>query len=288
MVREFDIRGVKVGGSNPVVLIAGPDVLEDAPTALEIAGQLKKLCQKHGIGYVFKASYDKGNRGEVQSYRGPMMEEGLKILDKVRQVHDIPVTTDGHCAEEIEAVGKVVDLVQVPAYLSMQTSLTLTAGRTGKAVNIKKGQFLSPAQLAGVARKFESTGNQRLMFTERGTTFGYSDLVADFRSLPRIRRMGYPVVLDPTHIIRYPGISSALPNGGEPEYAPHLARSGAAAGIDALFIETHPEPRRAACDQCSMVRLSYMDELIEQVATIDRLVKKWNLLPRERDEHGFV
>ena len=288
MVREFSIRDVKIGGKNPLVLIAGPDVLEDIETSILIARTLKKLTSDAGIGFIFKASYDKGNRGESASYRGPMMEKGLETLDSIRTQVDVPITTDAHNEEEVRRVAQVVDLVQIPAYLSMQTSLSIVAGETGKPLNVKKGQFLSPKQLAGIGRKIEATGNTSLMFTERGTFLGYGDLAADFRSLPRIREMGYPVVLDPTHIIRYPGTSSSDPAGGEPEYAPHLSRAGAAAGIDALFIETHPEPRTAACDGCSMMRLSYMTDLINQVAAIDKMVKGWDLLPRARDEHGFV
>jgi 2-dehydro-3-deoxyphosphooctonate aldolase (KDO 8-P synthase) len=198
------------------------------------------------------------------------------------------VLTDVHSEDEARLAGEVVDVVQIPAYLSQQTSLSLTVARTGRAVNIKKGQFLAPRAVVGIASKIESAGNPRIFVTERGTTFGYSDLVADFRSLPLVRSLGYPVVLDATHLIRYPGISSSDPAGGEPEYVPHLCRAAVAAGCDGLFIETHPEPRLAGCDACSMLKLSYVPELLEQVAAIDRMVKKWNLGIRIRDEHGFV
>jgi 2-dehydro-3-deoxyphosphooctonate aldolase (KDO 8-P synthase) len=288
-VREVRIGRVTIGGARrPIAIIAGPDVMEDASDAVEIARALATMCERAGLPFVFKASYDKGNRGEASSYRGPMLDEGLAILDRVRREVGCPVLTDVHSEDEARRAGEVVDIVQLPAYLCMQTALTLAIGRTGRAVNVKKGQFLSPRAVEGIARKIESTGNERILVTERGTTFGYSDLVADFRNLPLIRSLGYPVVLDPTHIIRYPGIPSSDPAGGEPEYVPHLCRAAAAAGCDALFIETHPEPRRARCDAASMLRLEYVPELLEQVAAIDRVAKSFDLGVRARDSFGFV
>jgi 2-dehydro-3-deoxyphosphooctonate aldolase (KDO 8-P synthase) len=287
-IREVPVGSIKIGGPNPLVIIAGPDVIEDPNDALELARNLKQMCEKVGLPYIFKASYDKGNRGEAASYRGPMIEKGLEILARIREKVGCPVLTDVHSEDEARLAGEVVDIIQLPAYLCMQTALTKVIARTGKAVNIKKGQFLAPRAVAGIVRKCEAEGNDRVFVTERGTTFGYSDLVVDFRSLPLIRSLGLPVVLDPTHIIRYPGISSSDPAGGEPEYVPHLCRAAVAAGCDALFIETHPEPRLSKCDACSMLRLSYMPDLLEQVSSIDQLVKKWDLSVRARDEHGFV
>lgn len=287
-VREVVVGDVRIGGGNPLVLIAGPCVLEGREAALEVAARLRELVDELGIPWIFKASYDKANRGESASYRGPLAGDGLAILAEVRERFNVPVLTDAHDPQEAEEVGKVVDVIQVPAYLSMQTPLALAAGRTGKAVNVKKGQFLSPQALAGIVRKIESTGNRRILLTERGTTFGYGDLVADFRSLPLMRGLGCPVVLDPTHIIRRPGIPSSDPRGGDPEFVPHLSRAGVAAGIDALFIETHLSPERALCDACSMLRFDYLRLLLEQCIAIDRLVKGWDLSLRTRRPDGFV
>ena len=288
-VREVKIRHVTIGGkANPCAIIAGPDVLESMDEALHIATELKAICERVGLPFIFKASYDKGNRADSKSYRGPLIEKGLAQLAEIRSKVGCPVLTDVHSEEEAKIAGEVVDVIQLPAYLCMQTALTLAIARTGKAVNVKKGQFAPPRAMASVAKKIESVGNMNVFITERGASFGYSDLVADFRNLPLTRSLGYPVVLDPTHIIRYPGISAQVPEGGEPEYVPHLCRAGVAAGCDALFIETHPEPRKAACDAASMIRLAYLPELLKQVAAIDKLVKSWDLSVRGRDEHGFV
>lgn len=288
-VREVKVGNVKIGGKgNPCAIIAGPDVLEELDEAIHIASEMKKICERVGLPYIFKASYDKGNRADSKSYRGPLIEKGLAQLAEVRKKVGCPVLTDVHSEDEAKVAGEVVDVIQLPAYLCMQTALTLAIARTGKPVNVKKGQFAPPRAMASIAKKIESVGNQNVFFTERGATFGYSDLVADFRTLPLIRSLGYPVVLDPTHIIRYPGISAQVPEGGEPEYVPHLCRAGVAAGCDALFIETHPEPRKAACDAASMIRLKYVGEMLEQVAAIDKLAKTWDLGVRGRDEHGFV
>lgn len=287
-MKEVVVGDVRIGGSNPLVLIAGPCVIEGRQAALEAAAALRELVDQLKIGWIYKSSYDKANRGESASYRGPMAGDGLDILAEVREKYRVPVLTDAHDPVEAETVGKVVDVIQVPAYLSMQTPLALAAGATGKAVNVKKGQFLHPEAMAGIIRKIESTGNQRILLTERGTTFGYSDLVADYRALPRMRRLGYPVVLDPTHIIRKPGIPSSDPRGGDPEYVPHLSRAGVASGIDALFIETHLAPEKAKCDACSMLRFDHLRELLEQCIEIDRLVKRWDLSVRPRRPDGFV
>lgn len=277
-----------IGGENPLCLIAGPCVLEEPDTALGVARQVKALCDELGVNYVFKASYDKMNRGNARSYRGPMIEGGLDTHKRIRDELGVPVLTDIHSAEEAKRVGEVVDVVQIPAYLCMQTDVSEAAASTGKVVNIKKGQFLDPHAMKGILSKMEDFGNTKVLVTERGTTFGYNNLVSDLKCLPILREMGYPVVFDPTHVIRRPGISSAKPEGGEPEYVPHLTRAAVAAGVDALFIETHPEPRTAGCDSCSMYRTGYLRELLEQVTLLDSMVKKWDLGIRARDEHGFV
>jgi 2-dehydro-3-deoxyphosphooctonate aldolase (KDO 8-P synthase) len=272
-VRTVTIGNVQLGGNRPVVIIAGPDVLEDPDDAIKIARTLHQECERVGLPYIFKASYDKGNRGEGSSYRGPMIEKGLELLAKIRKTVGCPVLTDVHSEEEAKMAGEVVDVIQLPAYLCMQTALTMAIARTGKPVNIKKGQFLAPRAVAGIAKKIESTGNMNVFVTERGTTFGYSDLVADFRNLPITRSLG---------------ISSSDQAGGETEFVPHLCRAAVASGCDALFIETHHEPRVSKCDAASMLRLSYMPELLQQVSALDKLVKTWDLSVRARDAHGFV
>lgn len=277
-----------IGGDNPLCLIAGPCVLEDADTAMRVAEEVKGLCSELGISYVFKSSYDKMNRGNARSYRGPDPEEGLRIHARIRAELGVPTLTDVHSAAEAKMAGEVVDIVQIPAYLCMQTDLAEAAARTGKVVNVKKGQFLDPFAMKGILSKFEDFGNTKVLITERGTTFGYNNLVSDLKCLPILRAMGAPVVFDPTHIIRRPGIPSGKPEGGEPEYVPHLTRAAVAAGIDALFIETHPEPRTAGCDSCSMYRTGYLKELLTQVTQLDALVKTWDLGIRPRDQHGFV
>jgi 2-dehydro-3-deoxyphosphooctonate aldolase (KDO 8-P synthase) len=277
-----------IGGDNPLCLIAGPCVLEDADTAMAVAKDVKQVCGDLGVNYIFKSSYDKMNRGNARSYRGPSMEDGLSIHRKIREELGVPVLTDVHSAEECRKVGEIVDVVQIPAYLCMQTDLSQAAAETGKVVNIKKGQFLDPFAMKGILSKMADFGNEKVLVTERGTTFGYNNLVSDMKCLPILRSMGYPVVFDPTHVIRRPGIPSSKPEGGEPEYVPHLTRAAVAAGIDALFIETHPEPRTAGCDSCSMYRTGYLTELLEQVTALDKMVKGWDLSIRARDEHGFV
>ena len=282
------VGDVSIGGGAPLCVISGPDVLEGLDAAVHIAEGVKAICDGLGLGYVFKASYDKGNRGLASSYRGPMLEPGLEMLAAVRERVGCPVLTDVHSEEEAGRAGEVVDIVQIPAYLSMQTALVQAAARTGRAVNIKKGQFMDPHAARSPIDKVRGEGNERVLITERGTTFGYNDLVSDLRCLPILRSHGAPVVYDATHIIRHPGTPAREPRGGSPEFVPHLVRAAVAAGVDALFLETHPEPRMAACDQSSMLRLAYMPELLEQAARIHALVSPWDQGLRERDAHGFV
>ncbi len=284
-IEGFDIA---IGSDHPLCVISGPDVLEDLDSALVIARNVKSLCDRHGFGYVFKASYDKGNRAKSGSYRGPMLEKGLALLSRVRDEVGCPVLTDVHSVEEAAVAGEVVDIVQVPAFLCMQTEVVHAAARTGRVVNLKKGQFLDPWAAQSLAAKAMETGNDKILLTERGTTFGYQNLVSDIRCLPIMRSTGCPVVYDPTHIIRRPGLPASAPEGGQPEFVPHLTRAAVAAGVDALFLETHPEPRLAGCDQSSMLRLSYMPEILDQAARLHALVREWDLGIRGRDQYGFV
>jgi len=282
------IGNIKIGSGNPLVLIGGPCVLEEKETNFQIAKELKEICNDLEIPFIFKASYDKGNRGVNSSYRGPMIEDGLAELKAIGAEFNVPVITDVHNETEAKKASESVDILQIPAYLCMQTSLIEAAAKTGKPLNIKKGQFLSPFNVSGIIQKVESFGNDQLMLTERGTVFGYNNLVSDFKALPAMRSANVPVVFDPTHIIRKPGISSSAPEGGSPEFVPHLTRAAVASGIDALFIETHPSPELAKCDACSMYPLHHMRELLTQVKEIDKMVKKWHLGLKTKNERGFL
>lgn len=282
-----EIGDVSIGDGG-LTLIGGPCVLESFEEALDIAMKLKDICSRKGIGYIFKASYDKGNRGSGKSYRGPMLEKGLELLAQVGEKAEVPVITDVHSETEAVKASSFVQALQIPAYLSMQTSLAEACGKTGLPVNVKKGQFLHPSAMENIAKKVEDAGAAGVMLTERGTTFGYRYLVSDMTCLPVMRSMGYPVVFDATHIVRYPGISSSLPEGGGPEFVPSLVRAAVASGIDALFLETHPQPSSAACDACSMIPLGWIEEILDQAVTLQRLVHGWNLSLPARGSDGFV
>jgi 2-dehydro-3-deoxyphosphooctonate aldolase (KDO 8-P synthase) len=271
-VGEPGVEPVTVGGGS-LVLIGGPCVIEGEALALRTADRLTRETAALGIGFIYKSSYAKENRGTERNFRGLGAAEGLEILAKVRREVGVPVLSDVHAETEIPAAAEVLDVLQIPAYLCQQTGLVIAAAATGRALNVKKGQFLAPENMAGVVSKVESAGNHRLLLTERGSCFGYNRLVCDYRSLPIMRALGYPVVFDATHIIRLYGIPSSDPRGGEPEYAPMLARAAVAAGTDAVFIETHPEPSRALCDAASMLALETMPRLLAQLAAIHATVR---------------
>jgi 2-dehydro-3-deoxyphosphooctonate aldolase (KDO 8-P synthase) len=247
--------------SKRLTLIAGPCVIESEELCLQVAAALRKTCVKLGINYIFKASYDKANRSSGQSFRGPGLEEGLAVLARVRARFGVPVLTDVHTAEQARAAAQAVDLLQIPAFLCRQTDLITAAVRTGKIVNLKKGQFLSPQEMGQVLKKAASAGGQKLLVTERGTTFGYNNLVADMRSIPILRQFGFPVIFDATHSVQLPGAGGDR-SGGQREMAPVLARSALAAGADGLFIETHPDPDHALSDGPNMIPLRQMPRLL--------------------------
>ncbi len=273
--RKIEIAGgqVTVGGDSPLLLIAGPCVIENEETPLRVAEAVKRMADRLGIGYVFKSSYAKDNRSSVHHYYGPGLEKGLRILEKVKREVGVPVLSDVHYPDEVPAAAEVLDVLQIPAFLSMQTRLALTVGKTGKPVNIKKGQFLAPEDMAKVAAKIESTGNHNLLLTERGSFFGYHNLIVDMRSFPIMRKTGYPVIFDVTHTVRKYGIPSSDPRGGEPEFVPFLARAGVAAGVDGVFIETHPDPPSALSDAYSMWPLDRLEKLLEALVRIHELVR---------------
>lgn len=268
--------GVPIGSGSPLALIAGPCVVEGREITLRIAETVRSVAARHGVPVVFKASYRKANRTSGQSFTGLGMDEALRILSDVKQTFGLPILTDVHTEAEAAAVAEVADVLQIPAFLCRQTDLLQAAGRTGRTVNIKKGQFLAPEDMGSAADKVRATGNTRIVLTERGTTFGYHNLVVDMRSLGIMRSLGYPVVLDATHSVQLPGANAAAQqSGGQPEYIFPLARAGVAAGCDGLFVEVHPDPPKALSDAASQLRLELLDTLLMQVTAINRLTLQW-------------
>lgn len=265
-------RHLVVGNDLPMVLIAGPCQMESRAHALECAHALKEMTVKAGIGLIYKSSFDKANRTSLSGRRGLGLEAALPVFAEIRETLDLPVLTDIHNEEQCALVAKVVDVLQIPAFLCRQTDLLLAAGRTGAVINVKKGQFLAPDQMANVAAKVESTGNSRIMLTERGACFGYGDLVADMRGLPIMARTGFPVVMDATHAVQSPGGQGGA-SGGDRRFAPVLARAAVSLGIAAVFLETHPDPDHAPSDGPNMIRLSDMPALIATLMAFDRLAK---------------
>jgi 2-dehydro-3-deoxyphosphooctonate aldolase (KDO 8-P synthase) len=255
-------------------LIAGPCVIETEELCLRIATSLARTCRKLGIHYVFKASFDKANRSSGKSFRGPGLDEGLKILGRVRARVGVPALTDVHTEEQARVAAEYVDVLQIPAFLCRQTDLIEAAVATGRVVNIKKGQFLSPPEMAQVVKKAEAAGGKKLVLTERGASFGYNNLVADMRSIPILRRNGYPVIFDATHSVQLPGAGGDR-SGGQREFAPVLARCALVAGASGLFIETHPEPDSALSDGPNMIPLAEMPAILKQFAQLYRLAKLW-------------
>lgn len=271
-MKHIDIAGLTIGNDCPLTVIAGPCQLETADHARMIAGRMKEACEAAGAQYVFKASYDKANRTSLSGMRGLGIDEGLKVLADIRREFDLPVLTDVHTEEQCAIAAEAVDILQIPAFLCRQTDMLLAAGRTGKAVNIKKGQFLAPWDMANVVAKVESTGNDKILLTERGASFGYNTLVADMRSLPIMAQTGYPVVMDATHAVQQPGGQGGS-SGGKREFAPVMARAAVSLGISAVFIETHEDPDRAPSDGPNMIYLDDMPKLIETLMAFDRLAK---------------
>lgn len=271
MTRKISIQNVSIGGDSPLALIAGPCVVENRDLIFRIAERLCTITSQHNTPFIFKASYKKANRTSLDGFTSIGIDEALKILSDAKKEFDLTLLTDVHTAEEVTAAASVADVLQIPAFLCRQTELLLAAGKSGKAVNIKKGQFLAPEDMKHAAEKIESTGNRNVMLCERGTTFGYHNLVVDMRSLVIMRRLGYPVALDATHSVQLPGATDI--SGGQPEFIFPLARAGAAVGIDALFIETHPDPLNALSDAASQLPIDQMESLLAQVKVIDSALR---------------
>jgi 2-dehydro-3-deoxyphosphooctonate aldolase (KDO 8-P synthase) len=269
----IDIGGVKFGGRHPLALIAGPCVIESREGCLDIAARLAKLARARRIPLVFKASYDKANRSSLKGYRGPGIERGLEILAEVRERYGLPLLTDVHTADEARRAAAVVDVIQIPAFLCRQTDLVVACGETGKPVNVKKGQFMAPWDMRNVIDKIESTGNRRILLTERGASFGYNMLVADMRSLLIMREYGYPVIFDATHSVQRPG-GAGDRSGGDGRWAPALARAAVATGCDGVFLETHPRPEEALSDKDNTVPLAALGRLWTVLRSIDETISR--------------
>jgi 2-dehydro-3-deoxyphosphooctonate aldolase (KDO 8-P synthase) len=271
--RAVTIGAVTIGGGGPLALIGGPCAIESEDHALMVAERLQRITESARVPFIYKSSYDKANRLSVHSYRGPGLKEGLRILRRVKEATGLPVLSDVHGVSEVEPAAEVLDVLQVPAFLCRQTDLLLACGRTGKPVNVKKGQFLAPGDMAHPAEKIRSTGNEAILLTERGTTFGYHNLVVDFRGLPIMRELGYPVIFDATHSVQLPG-GAGNRSGGERQYVPALARAAVAVGVDALFMEMHEDPDRTLpdgrplSDGPNMLRLDDLPRLLDEIRAI--------------------
>jgi 2-dehydro-3-deoxyphosphooctonate aldolase (KDO 8-P synthase) len=270
----IEIKDYKIGNNEPIAIIAGPCVVENEKIILHTADRIKEIAVKLNIPYIFKASYKKANRTNINSFTGIGDVDALKILKKVNKEFNVPVLTDVHSPEEAKLAAEYVDILQIPAFLCRQTDLLISAGQTGKAVNIKKGQFLAPEDMKYAADKVASTGNKKILLTERGTTFGYHNLVVDMRSLIIMKELGYPVVMDATHSVQLP--SKGNVSGGEPKFIKPLASAATAVGIDALFLEVHPNPEKALSDAASQLPLDELEKLLLEIISIDKIIKGYS------------
>lgn len=272
-VKKVKITENITAGNGKMFLIAGPCVIESEDLVMEVAGRMKEITDKLGIDYIFKASFDKANRSSIASFRGPGLEKGLEILSRVKEKYSLPLATDIHEPWHCKEAAKVIDILQIPAFLSRQTDLLIAAAETGKAVNVKKGQFLAPWDMKNVVKKFEEVGNPNIMLCERGTSFGYNNLVVDMRGLLEMRKFGYPVVFDATHSVQIPG-GQGETSGGNSAYVYPLARAALSVGVDGLFAEVHPDPSKALSDGPNMLRLDEIEGVLTRLAEYDRLTKE--------------
>lgn len=272
MIKTIEISNVKLGGKLPFVLIAGPCVIENEKITRSIAQSIKDITDRVKVPFIFKASYDKANRTSIDSFRGPGLEGGMKILRRIKKDFNLPVLSDVHSVEEIDMAADVLDVLQIPAFLCRQTDLLVKAGKSKRVVNIKKGQFLSPYDINQAIKKIESTGNKRILLTERGSSFGYNNLVSDFRSIPIMQETGYPVVFDATHSVQQPG-GLGNKTGGKSEFIPLLAKCSIVAGANAVFMEVHPNPQKALSDGPNMLNLKSLENLLKLLKQIDQVVK---------------
>jgi len=273
--REILLGSLRLGGGNPLFLIAGPCVIESEAHARMMAELVAKIAADAGVPYIFKASYDKANRSSVKSYRGPGLIEGLRILGKIKVDLRLPILTDIHDASQAAPAAEVADILQIPAFLSRQTDLLVAAAKTGRIVNVKKAQFLSPWDMGNVAEKIAAAGNAKILLTERGASFGYNNLVVDMRTFPVLQKFGYPVVYDVTHSVQLPG-GQGHASGGQPEYIEPLARAGVATGVDGIFLETHDNPAAALSDGPNALPLAQLPQLLLRLKELSTLVRRWS------------
>jgi len=271
------IKNFSIGKGEKLCVIAGPCLLESESLGMRVAEHMVGLSEKLGFNYVFKSSYEKDNRGAAGNHRGLGIDEGLKAHQAIGKEFNIPLVSDVHREADCAVAAEVLDILQIPAYLCQQTSLLIAAGETGKVVNVKKGQFLAPEDMASAIDKLESVGNKNILLCERGASFGYHRLVSDMRSIPIMSDLGYPVVFDAGHLVRIYGISSKDPRGGEPQFIPALSRAGMAAGAHGLFVETHPNPMEGLCDAASMYKLDEMEGLLSKAVAIHDMVQSWDI-----------
>jgi 2-dehydro-3-deoxyphosphooctonate aldolase (KDO 8-P synthase) len=273
--RGFTVGKIKIGGNAPLFLIAGPCVIESEAHATMMAERLGALTAEINVPFIFKASYDKANRTSLSSYRGPGLQDGLRILGNIKRRTGLPILTDVHEVAHVGPAAEVCDILQIPAFLCRQTDLLLAAGKSGRVVNVKKGQFLSPWEMKNAAEKIASTANEKIIFTERGTSFGYQNLVVDMRSFPIMRKLGYPVVFDVTHSVQLPG-GEGKSSGGQPEFIEPLARAGTAVGVDGLFLEVHDNPAKALSDGTNVLPLDQLQPLLQKIIRLAALVREWD------------
>jgi 2-dehydro-3-deoxyphosphooctonate aldolase (KDO 8-P synthase) len=273
MMKTVQIGTYQVGQGHPLLVMAGPCVLEGYERSLAIGRRARAICEKLGLPYVFKASFDKANRSALDSFRGPGLEEGLKILTQIKKDLQVPIVSDVHETWQVEKAAEVLDVIQIPAFLCRQTDLLVAAAHTGRVVNVKKGQFLAPWDMKNVVNKLIGSGTDRIMLTERGASFGYNTLVTDMRSLPIMREFGFPVIMDVTHSVQIPG-GKGTSSGGQSKYAPHMARAAAAVGVDGLFMEVHDNPAEALSDGPNMIPLDQMEQVLSDAKAIDKIGRR--------------
>ncbi len=273
--REVELGKLRLGAGNPLFLIAGPCVIESETHARVMAEKVAKIAADAGVPYIFKASYDKANRSSLKAFRGPGIKDGLRVLEKIKKELKLAILTDIHDVSQAKPAAEVCDVLQIPAFLARQTDLLLAAGNTGRVINIKKGQFLSPWDMGNVVEKIESTGNKNILLTERGTSFGYQNLVVDMRSFPVMQRIGYPVVFDVTHSVQLPG-GQGNSSGGQPQFIEPLARAAVAAGVDGIFLETHDNPAAARSDGPNALPLGQLGALLLKLKGLNSVVRRWS------------
>ena len=272
IIKKIKLRDFEIGGDK-LTILAGPCAIESMEILDETAKGLKEITKKLGINFVFKSSFDKANRSSLKSFRGPGMEKGLEMLNEIKSKYDLPIVTDIHTPDQAQPVSEVADILQIPAFLCRQTDLLVAAAKTGKIVNIKKGQFLAPEQMGPLVKKVEDSGNNNILLTDRGTSFGYNNLVVDFRGISIMQSFGYPVVFDATHSVQLPGANGTC-SGGDRRFVPQLAKAAMAVGANVLFFEIHPEPDKALCDGANMIALKDAEELFKNCKDIFELVRK--------------